>query len=426
MSRTDETEVLVVGAGPVGMLTALLLAEEGIGVKVIDREYRTAAHTYACALHPATLQLLDRIGLAKEMCALGRPIESVAFYEGESRRAELKLADLPGEFRHALVLPQSNFEDLLEQRLASRSKTKVFWNHRLSEMRFEGKTMVAGIEKLAQTAKGYIVSEWDWTVQKELTTRAAYLVGADGHNSTVRSRLGIEYERLSEPEKFAVFEFETDVDPGNELRIVMDDATTNVLWPLPGNRCRWSFQLVKAADAGEFPEKDRESVRIVQHDADERVRRIAERLARSRAPWFKGTIKDVQWSVRISFEHRLAKQFGQNRAWLVGDAAHQTGPVGAQSMNAGLLEAEDLVGRLKRILRDGAPRQLLDTYERVHRTHWDQLLGRSGAPEAKRSAEPWVKAHSARILPCVPASGEHLAQLLGQIGLELEAAAVPA
>ena len=74
MSRTDETEVLVVGAGPTGILTALILAEAGIRVKIIDKEYRTAAHSYACVLHPGTLQALSRLGLTEEICGLGRPI----------------------------------------------------------------------------------------------------------------------------------------------------------------------------------------------------------------------------------------------------------------------------------------------------------------------------------------------------------------
>jgi 2-polyprenyl-6-methoxyphenol hydroxylase-like FAD-dependent oxidoreductase len=114
MSRTDETEVLVVGAGPVGMLTALLLAKEGIHVKIIDKEERTAARSYACVLHPATLQLLDRIGLMKDIRPLGQVIDQVAFYEGQTRRAEIKFSELSGDFRYALALPQGVLEQALE------------------------------------------------------------------------------------------------------------------------------------------------------------------------------------------------------------------------------------------------------------------------------------------------------------------------
>jgi 2-polyprenyl-6-methoxyphenol hydroxylase-like FAD-dependent oxidoreductase len=420
MSRKDQTEVLVVGAGPVGMLAALLLAEEGIQVKIIDKEQRTATRSYACVLHRATLQLLDRIGLAEEICRLGRPVETVAFYDRETRRAELKFAKLSGNFPCALVLPQSDFESALEQRLLSRG-TKVLWNHRLSDLQFKEGSVTASIDKLTQTAKGYIVADWDWTVQKKLETTTAFVVGADGHDSMVRDRLGIEYELLAGPEQFAVFEFETDREPGHEMRVVIDDTTTNVLWPLTGDHCRWTFQLVKTTDKGEFPSKDRESVRYLQPEVDERTRHTVERLARQRAPWFKGAVNDVDWAARIRFEHRLAKQFGKGRGWLVGDAAHQTGPVGAQSMNAGLLEAEDLAGTFKKILREHAPLRVLENYACFHRAQWEQLFGRIGALDASL-AMSWNKEHAARILPCVPAFGEDFAQLIGQLGFAFETA----
>jgi len=271
---------------------------------------------------------------------------------------------------------------------------------------------------LTQSAKGYIVADWDWTVQKKLQSRATFVVGADGHGSLVRTRLGIEYERLADPELFTVCEFETEGEPGNEVRIVVDEATTNVLWPLPGNCCRWSFQLVKTKEAGEFPDKEREAVQIVQAEVDENTRSHVERLAQKRAPWFGGKVKDVYWWAHIRFQHRLAKRFGEGRGWLAGDAAHQTGPIGVQSMNEGLREAVDLAGKLKQILRDGASPELLESYHNAHRNKWEKLLGLKGAPSAKTPANPWAKDHWAKILSCIPATGEDLTHLAGQLGLD--------
>lgn len=420
MSRTDETEVLVVGAGPTGMLTALVLAEAGIGVKIIDKEYRTAAHSYACVLHPKTLGLLHGLGLAEEIRPLGRPLQSMAFYEGESRKGEINFAELDSPFQHALVLPQSQFEDVLERQLRARECVKVLWNHQLRNLEITEESATAAIDKLVQTAKGYAVADWDWTVQKRLETNAAFLVGADGHDSIVRSRLGIGYEPLGTPEQFAVFEFETDADPGNEVRVVINETTTNVLWPLPGNRCRWTFQLIKSPDSGEFPAKERERFRFAASESDEPMRHFVERLAQKRAPWFKGGIKDIQWSGRIHFERRLAKRFGNGRGWLVGDAAHQTGPVGAQSMNAGLIEAVDLAYRLKKILREGASHQLLEDYGSQHRSEWEQLL--LNAHALGGSGNSWVEQHKARIIPCLLATGKDVGTLFGHLGSEVSPA----
>src|SRR6266496_73377 len=108
--KKHQTEVLVVGAGPVGLLTGILLAERGIEFQIIDSEERTAARSYACALHPSTLQLLDRLGLAQAVLEHGRRIPKIAFYEGESRRAQVDLSELGGDYPFLLVLPQSSLE----------------------------------------------------------------------------------------------------------------------------------------------------------------------------------------------------------------------------------------------------------------------------------------------------------------------------
>ena len=115
--REERTEVLVVGAGPVGLLTAILLAEAGVEVKIIDREERTTARSYACALHPRTLKLLAEMGLAAPLLERGRRIETVAFYDGAARQAEVNLSELGGEFPFMVILPQNVFEEALEQRL---------------------------------------------------------------------------------------------------------------------------------------------------------------------------------------------------------------------------------------------------------------------------------------------------------------------
>lgn len=418
MAREDETEVLVVGAGPVGLLTALLLADKGVPVTVIDREQRVAARSYACVLHPGTMRLLDRLGLAQGILQRGRRVESVSLYDGESRRAELKFPVSSGNFPCAVVIPQSAFETMLEQRLREQYHVQVQWNHRLSNLQAEPDAMVATLDKLVQSAKGYIIPDWDWTVQKTLQNRASFVVGADGHASMVRSRIGIEYEPLGEPELFAVFEFESDRDPGDEVRIVIAGDTSNVMWPLPGRGCRWSFQLVKTREFGQFPDKERETMWAMRTEIDVETRDRVERLARKRAPWFQGNIRDFHWWAHIRLQRTLAKQFGVRRTWLAGDAAHQTGPVGAQSMNAGLLEAADLAERLGNVVSGKAPLDSLEDYGRTHRDKWIKLLGIKGGPQPKNGADPWIKEHASKLISCIPALGDDLAGMANQLGLE--------
>jgi 2-polyprenyl-6-methoxyphenol hydroxylase-like FAD-dependent oxidoreductase len=416
--QEERTEVLVVGAGPVGLLTAIVLAEAGIEVKIIDRENRTASRSYACALHSRTLKLLSPMGLAAPLLELGRRVKSVAFYEGAPRRAEVKLSELGGEFPFMLILPQSAFESVLEQRLRKAGVT-VNWMHRFDDVRNDGAAMVANVEELSATATGYIVPHWEGIVKRNFPIRAQFVVGADGQGSLVRQRLGLEQTRVSGPDFFAAYEFEPEGQVEDEVRVVLDQATTNVLWPLVGNKCRWTFQMLKSPHPTEFPEKERREGRLAQPGIDEKIRDYVQMVAKQRAPWFTAGVKKITWCTEVVFEQRVARQFGRDRGWLAGDAAHQTGPVGVQSMNVGLAEAATLAGALRRILRDKAPLSDLEVCDREWQGEWRRLLNLAGGLKPGKEARPWVRENCNRILPCLPASHEELLRLAGQLGLSV-------
>jgi 2-polyprenyl-6-methoxyphenol hydroxylase-like FAD-dependent oxidoreductase len=416
--REERTEVLVVGAGPVGLLTAILLAEAGIAVRIIDREERTTSRSYACALHPRTLKLLEGMGLAAPVLEAGRRVEKIAFYDGAARQAEVKLSQLGGAFPFMVILPQNAFEGLLEQRLRKLG-VAVNWNHRFADLHTDADMVVATIEELGGTATGYIVPHWETVVKRSFPVRAQFLVGADGHGSLVRQRLGIEHTRVAGPEFFAAYEFEPEEKVEDEVRVVLDQATTNVLWPLPGNKYRWTFQMVKSEMAGEFPEKERRGVRLAQESVDERIRQYVQKVAKLRAPWFSSGVKAITWCTEVVFEHRVAQQFGREHCWLAGDAAHQTGPVGVQSMNVGMAEAAILAGALRKILRDKASLNLLETCNREWQDEWRRLLGLTGGLKPRTETSPWVRERRGRILSCLPATHDDLPRLAGQMGLDL-------
>jgi 2-polyprenyl-6-methoxyphenol hydroxylase-like FAD-dependent oxidoreductase len=415
--RERQTEVLVAGAGPVGLWSALLLAQAGLQVVIVDREERTAARSYACALHPATLKRLERFGLAKEAIARGRKVAKVAFYEAAARRAELNLSVLGGDFPFLVILPQNAFESLLEERLRQ-AGVKVLWNHRFADCADEEQNVAVTIEELAGTSTGYIVPHWETVVKERAVIRAQFVVGADGHHSTVRQRLGLQHERVGTRQHFAAYEFESDAPVEEEVRVAMDETTTNVLWPLAQNRCRWTFQLVHSEMPAEFPEKDRRAARLAEPQIDERIREYVQKVARHRAPWFTADIKEIFWCSEVVFEQRVTKAFGRNRCWLEGDAAHQTGPVGVQSMNAGFAEGERLAGMLQKIVREQGSLELLQGYDREWCNEWRRLLGLTGGLTGRSGAELWIRERSARLLPCLPGLGNDLTALCNQLGLD--------
>jgi 2-polyprenyl-6-methoxyphenol hydroxylase-like FAD-dependent oxidoreductase len=416
--REERTDVLVVGAGPVGLWTALLLAKAGLEVIIIDRETRTTARSYACALHPATLKLLQRHGLANWLVERGARMGAVGFCQGGARRAGLTFAERRAEFPFLLVLPQNVLESALEDKLRE-AGVQVRWNHRFDSLTEEVEMVAATVEELTGTSTGYIVPHWEAVVKERWPIRARFLVGADGYYSLVRERAGIEYQRLGGAECFAAYEFNSD-DPGpNEVRVVLDDFTTNVLWPLPGNRFRWTFQTPHTERPPEFPEKERREARLEQKRVDEKIKQYVHRVAKARAPWFTAGVQHIAWCTEVAFERRLAREFGRNSCWLVGDAAHQTGPVGVQSMNAGFVEAEALVEAFRKILRESGSPALLEDYNRAQREQWGKLLGVNGGLKPKTDTDPWVSARAARILPCLPATGADVARLADQLKLDV-------
>lgn len=416
--REAQTEVLVVGAGPVGLFTGLCLAEAGIEARVIDREERTAARSYACALHPQSLKALARLGLADALIAQGRKVEKIAFYEGKTRQAELSLAKAGRDHPFLLILPQATFERTLEEALTQRTGHGVNWRHRLNAFDVIGDSVQAEIEELEGTSTGYIVPHWETVVRRRAQVRSQYLLGADGHNSLVRQRLGTDLERAGERQFFAAYEFETDQAGYDEVRVVLDDQTTNVLWPLPGNKCRWTFQLIRS-EVAEMPDKERRAFRVAESAVDEKIREYVEAVAQKRAPWFNLGVKEITWCTEVVFEPRMAREFGRNHTWLLGDAAHQAGPAGVHSMNAGFLEGQAMAGVLQKIIRERGSLSYLEGWQKEQQMRWRQLLGLNGGLKPRAKASAWAKSRAPKLLSCLPGTGEALVSLAGQLEMDL-------
>jgi 3-(3-hydroxy-phenyl)propionate hydroxylase len=223
------------------------------------------------------------------------------------------------------------------------------------------------------------------------------VIGADGYDSAVRRMAGIEMVAHGGGQIYSVYEIEATGELPAEVRVILDPDLTSVYWPLEEGRCRWGFQIQDASGHAASMER-------------------LEQLIAARAPWWTARPTQIYWSTVALFESRLARSFGKGGVWLAGDAAHQAAPVGVHSMNSGLLEARELAARMTRIRRAGGAASLLDEFATDTHEAWQGLLaGRE--VRALPGADPWVRQARARILACVPASGDDLEPLLRQIGL---------
>ena len=172
MFRHRDPDVLVVGAGPVGLVAAVFLHQYGVRVEIIDMHQRTTQHSYALAIHPRTLRILDQAELSEELIGAGRKLTHVAYYEGRERRAEIDYSALASKHPYLLVVRQSLLERAAEEAL-HRQKLKVLWGHRLQSLTVDGATIRAEVAKLDQMATGYPVARTEWLVVRSETIRPA-------------------------------------------------------------------------------------------------------------------------------------------------------------------------------------------------------------------------------------------------------------
>ena len=318
----------------------------------------------------------------------GRKLTKVAYYDGREKRAEIDYSALSSQHPYLLVVRQSLLEKAAEQALRKK-KLKVLWGYRLESLNADDGTLRAergkarsGRERLRRRAKrvGRRANRDDTT---------AYVIGADGYDSAVRRMAGIEMAEHGAGQVFSIYEIEATGALPAEVRVRLDPDLTSVYWPLEDGRCRWGFQIPDAS--GHAPSMEQ-----------------LEQLIAARAPWWTARPTQIYWSTCALFESRLARSFGKGGVWLAGRRAqHEFGAGGSAR----------LAVRMMRILRAAGAASLLEEFATETHEAWQWLLGAGREVSALPGADPWVRQTQARILACVPASGDDLEPLLGQIGL---------
>lgn len=386
-----DTQLLIVGAGPVGLATALAAAREGLRVRVIDQYQRAALHSYAPAVHAGTLRLLEGYGLAEDLRRQGTPVSRLAVYRAGAAEPVGGIDLSP-----ILTLPQFALESALETALA-REGVAVAWRHQALSLEPDARGVTTLVGEFGETNGGQPAA---WSLRQVMRLRSGAVIGADGYSSTVRRLLGARYVNVGRASSYALFEFRSPAPLEPEVRVVFGGRTADVLWPIDAHRGRWSFQI--PSDFEGEPDST-----------------VLERLASARAPWFEAPVERVEWATTVCFERRLVDRFGEGRVWLAGEAAHLTTPIGVHNMNVGMREGRDLVRRLQGVLCNGTPFESLEDYSNERRTEWLCLLAARDRVECLPEAKAWARELGGRLVDCLPASGDDLGELLAAVGLRL-------
>ncbi|WP_410592098.1 FAD-dependent oxidoreductase [Amycolatopsis sp. lyj-23] len=330
-------DVIVVGAGPTGLLLAGDLAEAGADVTLLEKRDGTVSNlSRAFAVHARTLEVLDARGLAEELEETGVNRLSEARLFG---RVTVNLARLPSRFPYLLVTAQYNVERVLRER-----------------------AVAAGVEIVTGTPVTAVRQDEDGVTAETPggVVRAAYLVGTDGFHSTVRTALGLPF-------------------PGKSVlrSIMLADVRLREAPPetLTVNGFGTEFAFIAPFGDGWWRVLAWDRLRSVPDDAPldlEEIRAITRRAL--------GTdfgMHDARWMSRFHSDERQAPRYRVGRVFLAGDAAHVHSPAGGMGMNTGLQDAANLGWKLTAV-RHGAPTALLDTYQAERHAVGREVLRISG------------------------------------------------
>lgn len=410
------TEVLVVGAGPVGLTLAAELVRHGTRCRIIDKLWEPSPYCRAIGVTPRTLEVWDDMGIAQRMVDAGVWITGLrsVIHPHAPKDELLKLDDLPYS---ELGLPQYETERLLTQHL-NQFGLEVERTVTLTSLEQDEKRVEVQLEhKNGRTER----------------TSFQYVVGCDGAHSTVRHAVKVPFEGEAFPMLFMLGDVQIawELPRGmalRALRLVEDNAPDMfIAIPLPEpGRYRVSMlapsELAKSGGTDHGIQSELPGPDLTQLQA------VADNLLPERPP-----LSDLRWSSIFRISMRLAKAYRVGRVFIAGDAAHIHPPTGGQGMNTGIQDAYNLAWKLALVVLRKAPERLLDSYEVERRPVGAEVVARTRAASEgygrEKSAKPdrlvdtqvlisyratgWVRDDAHELDRAVPVAGDRAPDVTG-------------
>lgn len=365
----NDTDVLIVGAGPTGLTLATSLITRGVDAVVVDKLPSGANTSRAAVVNARSLELLEELDVSPRLVRAGLAAPRFTMRQGSRVLIPVDFSDLPTAYPYSLMISQADTEQALEERL-----------NELGGKVIRPRT----VRHLSQDATGVSVTFDDGD-----SIRAGYVVGADGMHSTVRHEAGIGFTGGEFAESFALADVRVAGDsPTDEVILFYGNEGLTVLAPLPGGIYRI---VAPAQQAPPVP-----TIEFVQNLLD----------SRGFGPG-RTMVTELVWGSRFRIQHRVADTYRAGRLLLAGDAAHVHSPAGGQGMNLGINDAVRLAEALT-LPSDAA----LDAYSATQRGRAQQVLKLTGrltkVSTMPRPLRP-VRNSAMRVAAHVPAVRRRLA-----------------
>jgi 2-polyprenyl-6-methoxyphenol hydroxylase-like FAD-dependent oxidoreductase len=332
-TSSSETDVLVVGAGPTGLVLALWLTKRGARVRIVDKTAEPGTTSRALAVQARTLELYRQVGLADAVVDAGCKAVAVNLWVAGRQVGRAAFGNMGqglSPYPYVLIYPQDEHERLLIDRLTALG------------VKVERRTELVGFEDGA----GRVVAHLKHADGTHETCEAAYLAGCDGAHSRVREALSIGFPGGTYDHLFYVADVEARGAVMNgELHAALDTTDVLVVFPLK-------------------PEGHARLVGTVREEVESPHEHLSwDDVSKRVIEWMRIDVARVNWFSTYRVYHRVADHFRMGRAFLLGDAAHIHSPVGGQGMNTGIGDAVNLAWKLAAVVHGQAHAGLLDSYE---------------------------------------------------------------
>jgi 2-polyprenyl-6-methoxyphenol hydroxylase-like FAD-dependent oxidoreductase len=329
-----DTDVLVVGAGPTGLMLANQLVRRGVSTLIIDRHAGPSLETRALGVQARTLEIYSQLGIVDRALELGKRGTGGNIWADGQRRARVALSDA-GEkvtpYPFILVLGQDDNERIMGDHLRELGST-VQWNSELVSLTQQADSVTA-VVKLPDGSHRNILTAW--------------VAGCDGARSAVRESIGITF--AGAPYQHVFFVADTEITGSmvpDEVNVYLFKDGFHLLFPMRG-KDHWRIVGILPQGLRDKPDLKFDTViPSLRNESGEGL-----------------SIKSCAWFSTYRIHHRSAVRFRDRRCFLLGDAAHIHSPVGAQGMNTGLQDAYNLAWKLALVVKNHAKPALLDSYE---------------------------------------------------------------
>jgi 2-polyprenyl-6-methoxyphenol hydroxylase-like FAD-dependent oxidoreductase len=327
MNAADrDTDILIVGAGPVGLFLANECARRGIRCRLLETRSAQSEHSKALAIFPRTLEVFDMAGLVEPFLDAANRVTAVSVITHGRPLAHMRFEPEESPYPFIAMVPQNVTERLLLEALRRRGGDVEYGSTFLSAEPDDGGVRVDVDRRGTRT-----------------TLRTAYVAGCDGAHSAVRHLLHLPFEGGSYADSFLLADVETnEALPADELQLCPSELGPLAIFPMSATRRR----IVATIPA---PEGDAPSLELIRRVLAERAPRGIEALS-------------LHWSSYFRIHHRHVGSLRSGRFFVAGDAAHIHSPFGGQGMNTGLQDAWNLAWKLDLALLGHAGEALLDSY----------------------------------------------------------------